>query len=248
MAKDVTVRVTGTNADGSINVQVPEGANPFLTPIQQGGMVPYNPNAAMSNPSTGYRARINGQDINFASEADFLKAERLWQEMSAAQASVPSFGNGGGGGNGRGTGAWLRTGADAAAAVGAFLNGRAIRNKLNDLQDSLDDRRAAMAELDVLANNTKFVELIPVLKKLFLAERDSTETSVALLEDQLTAVDIQTGAGVAKVVGDMYEGGMTRSYGSGSESLMAVGAGGLGLGLLLSNNRDNRDSRSNRRR
>ena len=58
-----------------------------------------------------------------------------------------------------------------------------------------------MAELDVLANNTKFVELIPVLKKLFLAERDSTETSVALLEDQLTAVDIQTGAGVAKVVG-----------------------------------------------
>ena len=27
MAKDVTVRVTGTNADGSINVQVPEGAS-----------------------------------------------------------------------------------------------------------------------------------------------------------------------------------------------------------------------------
>ena len=138
------------------------------------------------------RDRINGQDINFASEADFLKAERLWQEMSAAQASVPSFGSGGGGGNGRGTGAWLRTGADAAAAVGAFLNGRAIRNKLNDLQDSLDDRRAAMAELDVLANNTKFVELIPVLKKLFLAERDSTETSVALLEDCLLYTSGQT--------------------------------------------------------
>ena len=247
MAKDVTVRVTGTNADGSINIQMPEGGNPFLTPIQQGGMVPYNPNAAMSSPSTGYRARINGQDINFASEADFLKAERLWQEASAAQSSIPSFGSGGGG-NGRGTGAWLRTGADAAAAVGAFLNGRAIRNKLTDLQDSLDDRKAAMAELDVLANNTKFAELIPVLKKLFLAERDSTETSVALLEDQLTAVDIQTGAGVAKVVGDLYEGGTARPYASGSESLMAVGAGGLGLGLLLSNNRDNRDSRSNRRR
>ena len=244
MAKDVTVRVTGTNADGSINVQMPEGANPFLNPIQQGGMVPYNPSAGMTSPSTGYRARINGQDINFASEADFLKAERLWQEMSSAQASIPSFGSGGGGG--RGTGAWIRTGADAATAVGAFLNGRAIRNKLNDLQDSLDDRKAAMAELDVLANNTKFVELIPVLKKLFLAERDSTETSVALLEDQLTAVDIQTGAGVAKVVGDLYEGGTARPYGSGSESLMAVGAGGLGLGLLLSNNRDNRDNRRRR--
>ena len=246
MAKDVTVRVTGTNADGSINVQMPEGANPFLNPIQQGGMVPYNPSAGMTSPSTGYRARINGQDINFASEADFLKAERLWQEMSSAQASIPSFGSGGGGG--RGTGAWIRTGADAATAVGAFLNGRAIRNKLNDLQDSLDDRKAAMAELDVLANNTKFVELIPVLKKLFLAERDSTETSVALLEDQLTAVDIQTGAGVAKVVGDLYQGGTARSYGGGSESIMAAGAGGLGLGLLLSNNRDNRDNRVSRRR
>lgn len=244
MAKDVTVRVTGTNADGSINIQMPEGGNPFLTPIQQGGMVPYNPNAAMSSPSTGYRARINGQDINFASEADFLKAERLWQEASAAQSSIPSFGSGGS--NGRGTGAWLRTGADAAAAVGAFLNGRAIRNKLTDLQDSLDDRKLAMAELDQLANNTKFVELIPVLKKLFLAERDSTETSVSLLEDQLTAVDIQTGAGVAKVVGDMYEGGTARKYEAGSESLMAVGAGGLGLGLLLSNNRDNRDNRRRR--
>ena len=246
MAKDVTVRVTGTNADGSINVQMPEGANPFLNPIQQGSMVPYNPSAGMTSLSTGYRARINGQDINFASEADFLKAERLWQEMSAAQSSIPSFGSGGGGGNGRGTGAWIRTGADAATAVGAFLNGRAIRNKLNDLQDSLDDRKAAMAELDVLANNTKFVELIPVLKKLFLAERDSTETSVALLEDQLTAVDIQTGAGVAKVVGDLYQGGTARSYGGGSESLMAAGAGGLGLGLLLADNRDNRDGRRRR--
>ena len=244
MAKDVTVRVTGTNADGSINVQMPEGANPFLNPIQQGSMVPYNPSAGMTSPSTGYRARINGQDINFASEADFLKAERLWQEASAAQSSIPSFGSGGS--NGRGTGAWLRTGADAAAAVGAFLNGRAIRNKLTDLQDSLDDRKLAMAEVDQLANNTKFVELIAVLKKLFLAERDSTETSVSLLEDQLTAVDIQTGAGVAKVVGDMYEGGTARKYEAGSESLMAVGAGGLCLGLLLSNNRDNRDNRRRR--
>ena len=127
MAKDVTVRVTGTNADGSINVQMPEGANPFLNPIQQGSMVPYNPSAGMTSPSTGYRARINGQDINFASEADFLKAERLWQEASAAQSSIPSFGSGGG--NGRGTGAWLRTGADAAAAVGAVLHRPAVPNQ-----------------------------------------------------------------------------------------------------------------------
>ncbi len=51
---------------------------------------------------------------------------------------------------------------------------------------------------------------------------------------------------MAKVVLDMYEGGTARKYEAGSESLMAVGAGGLGLGLLLSNNRDNRDNRRRR--
>ena len=28
MAKDVTIRVTGTNPDGTINVQMPDGGNP----------------------------------------------------------------------------------------------------------------------------------------------------------------------------------------------------------------------------
>ena len=30
MAKDVTIRVTGQNADGTLNVQIPDGGNPFL--------------------------------------------------------------------------------------------------------------------------------------------------------------------------------------------------------------------------
>ena len=29
MAKDVTIRVTGQNADGTLNVQIPDGGNPF---------------------------------------------------------------------------------------------------------------------------------------------------------------------------------------------------------------------------
>ena len=42
MAKDVTIRVTGTNPDGTINVQMPDGGNPFLGGgTQQTGMVPY---------------------------------------------------------------------------------------------------------------------------------------------------------------------------------------------------------------
>ena len=70
------------------------------------------------------------------------------------------------------------------------------------------------------------------------------------LEDQLTAIDIQTGAGVARVAGDLYEGYSGRGgagAGDSTGSLFAVGAAGLGLGLLFSNNRDN-NSRSRRRR
>ena len=51
----------------------------------------------------------------------------------------------------------------------------------------------------------KYAELIPVLQKA-LRRTECTESSIALLEDQLTAVDIQTGAGVAKVVGELWDG------------------------------------------
>lgn len=80
---------------------------------------------------------------------------------------------------GRSTASWVRTGANAAEAVAAFLQGRNVRRKLDDLQDALDDQKAAADELDVLANNTKYVELIPALKKALKAERYATETSIS---------------------------------------------------------------------
>ena len=39
MAKDLTIRVTGTNPDGTINVQMPDGGNPFMSGTQQTGLV-----------------------------------------------------------------------------------------------------------------------------------------------------------------------------------------------------------------
>lgn len=239
MAKDVTIRVTGTNPDGTINVQMPDGGNPFMSGTQQTGLVLAN-QTTQPVQTGGYRARIGNTEVMFASEADFLKADKAFREQVEVQ-NVPSVGGMGGGG---GTKSWLRTGANAAEAVAGFLQGRNIRRKLDDLEESLDDQKAAAEELSLLANNTKYVELIPVLLRALKAERYSTEASIALLEDQLTAVDIQTGAGVAKVVGELWDGsGAGFGRGGDAGTMLGVGAAGLGLGLLFANNRDDRRSR-----
>lgn len=249
MAKDVTIRVTGTNPDGTINVQMPDGGNPFLGGgTQQTGLVLAN-QSTQAVQTGGYRARVGNADVMFASEADFLKADKAWRDAMQEQGTTPTLGGGGGRGGGGGL-SWLRTGADAAEAVAAFLQGRNVRRTLDELQDALDDSKAARAELETLSNSTKYAELIPILKKCLTAERNATEASTALLEDQLTAIDIQTGAGVARVAGDLYEGYSGRGGAGGGDStgsMFAVGAAGLGLGLLFSNNRDN-NSRSRRRR
>lgn len=250
MAKDVTIRVTGTNPDGTINVQMPDGANPFMGGQQQTQMVPYSPQATQPAQAGGFRARIGSAEVIFASEADYLKADKAWREAMDSGSSVPSVGGDRGGGSRGGGLSWLRTGADAAEAVGSFLQGRNIRRTLDDLQDALDDAKTAKAELEALAFNAKYSELIPVLKKCFQAERDATEASTALLEDQLTAVDIQTGAGVARVAGDLYDGYASKGGSAGGDStasIFAVGAAGLGLGLLFSSNRDNNSNRRRRR-
>ncbi|MFO0572385.1 MAG: hypothetical protein U1A78_00160 [Polyangia bacterium] len=248
MAKDITIRVTGQNADGTLNVQQVDGGNPFMSSGST-SMVPYNPNQGVVAPTQqgGFRAKINGVDVTFASEADYLKADRALREMVESQ-NVPSLG-----GLSRGTGGtsgWLRTGANAADAVAGFLNGRNIRRKLDDLEDSLADSRDARQELDAIErNNATLAPLIPVLRRLFLAERDATETSISVLEDQLVAVDIQTGSGVAKVAADLIKDGpsLGDSSGGGLGTAVAVGGAGLGLGLLLSNNRDSERTRRRRR-
>jgi len=243
MAKDVTVRINGQNADGTFNVTMPDAGNPFMGGgTQTGAMVPYNPSANLPAQAGGYRARVGNADVVFSSEADFLKADKAWREQMQDQ-GAPIVGGGGGS---RGTGSWIRTGAEAAAAVGAFLQGRNIRRKLDDLEDALSDQKAAADDLAALANNTKYAELIPVLLKAFKAERFATETSITLLEDQLTAVDIQTGAGVAKVAGELWDGSGGAFSGRGETgvgTLVGVGAAGLGLGLLFANSRDDRRSR-----
>ena len=262
MAKDITIRVTGQNPDGTMTVQQVDGGNPFMSSAQpqNASMVPYTPPGQITAPTQpaqqgGYRATINGVQVTFASEADYLKADRALRDMIESQ-NVPQLGGmpavGGGGGGMGGGGRWLRTGANAADAVAGFLNGRNIRRKLEDLDDALLDSRDARAELDNLERAAKYPDLIPVLRRLFLAERDATEASVSVLEDQLTAVDIQTGSGVAKVAADFISDrpgpAAAGGGGDGIGTALAVGGAGLGLGLLLSNNRDDRGGRRRRPR
>ena len=254
MAKDITIRVTGQNPDGTMTVQQVDGGNPFMTgQPQTTALAPYTPPGQMTSPAQqgGYRATINGVQVTFASEADYLKADRALRDMIESQ-NIPSLGGvpalGGGGGGGGGGRSWLRTGANAADTVAGFLNGRNIRRKLEDLEDALADSRDARAELDTLT--VKFPDLIPVLRRLFLAERDATEASVSVLEDQLTAVDIQTGSAVAKVAADFMSDRPASPAGGGDGigTALAVGGAGLGLGLLMSNSRDDRGGRRRRPR
>ena len=243
MGKDITVRVTGQNADGSFTVQPVGGdqGNPFAGGSGSTAMTPYTPQVPASQ---GYRASVFGTEVYYLSEADFLKADRAAREYMAQRQPGPTLGGIGGlAGMGSTTG-WLRTGANAADAMAGFLNGRDIRRRIDDLDDALADSRSAMIDLDnIERTNTTLAPLIPVLRRLFLAERDATESSVSVLESQLTAVDIQTGAGVARVASDLMERTSGTTEGSGIGTAVAVGGAALGAGLLLS-----RDERSGRRR
>lgn len=251
MAKDITIRVNGQNPDGTLNVSQVGGdmGNPFGGGSQSTSMVPYNPSAGGVPATTGgYRARIGNVDVTFASEADYLKADKALREMRAQEMipQVGGFGGGGGASGMGGTSGFVRTGANAADAVGSFLAGRNIRRKVQDVQYAIDESRDALSELDALAATGKYPELIPILRKAFQAERDATEAHLGAFEDQLTALDIGAGSGVAKVVADLVldrPSSPLESQGSGMGTALAVGGAGLGIGLLLSRDKDDRRSR-----
>jgi hypothetical protein len=227
MAKDITVRLNGQNPDGSMNISVPDGtSNPFMQSSQT-AMVPYNPSSQAQ--TVGYRARMGSVEVMFASEADFLKADKAFREQVQV-ANVPVVGGGGTGGGGN---SMLRTGASIGEAAAAFYNGRAIRKRMDELLEALDAQRRTQDALGQYT--TKYPELVPALVQSFQAERDATLAMARLLEDQLLAVDIQTGAGVARVVSEVWDGSSPSNSMFGGSSLMAGGVG-LGLGLLLSRN------------
>lgn len=139
-------------------------------------------------------------------------------------------------------GNWLRTGADAADSVGSILAVRNIQRKIDDGRDALAAMQTAAVQLETLT--AKYPDLIPVLRQMFQAERDATEAHLGALDDEITALDINAGAGIARTLQNLSGGGGIGGAGllggSGAGTALAVGAAGLGVGLLLQNNNNNR--------
>ena len=188
----------------------------------------------------------NGSKVRLASEAD-AQLLRTWYQ-SQQQQNAQSLSGGGSmlsdGSTGGSTTRALRVAADGANALSGFFAGRDFRNKLNDYDDAQDalDRlhdeykgrsgTAAITNQDML--------------RLIEAQQDVLDAQSAVLETQISAVDIQTGAGVANVVTsfmDNSRGPSMSGGGGGAGTAIALGAAGVGAALLLS-----RDSRDRRRR
>ncbi len=228
--KDVTFKVGSQNADGTIT----------LVPAST-AMVPA-PAAPMLG---GYRAEFMGMNIYFDSEEDYRRADQMYRRsMMGGGGSM--MGGGGNGPGGRGAG-FLRTGAETAEAVSAFYQGRNLRAKRQDYIDAIDNAGVQLDKLNQM--QSKYPDLIPVLMDVIQSERDKNEAALELLDDSITAVDIQSGAGVAKVVDDVWSGGRGFGNGFGGNGGGAVAAGVVGLGLgWLAFSRDRNETRFPRRR
>ena len=202
------------------------GVNPF-TPSPGGAMV----------AQTGYKASFLGQEIVFQDEAQYLKVKYAYEQK---------IGKGGGGfsesseesGSG---GNFLGTMGQGLNTVAAFLNGRNLQNKIDDLDDALDAQKAARTQLAALPPGATVGDLLPPLLKLLDAEREATELAQAALEDQVLAEDIRTGAGVAQLISNFSKGGMGSMGGGNFGTAAAIGIGGLGLASIFSRKSDKKN-------
>ena len=108
------------------------GVNPF-TPSPGGAMV----------AQTGYKATFLGQEVIFADEAQYLKVKYAYEQKigKGGGGFSESSDEGGMGGNFLGTmGQGLNT-------VAAFLNGRNLQGKIEDIDDALDTMKATRAQI-----------------------------------------------------------------------------------------------------
>lgn len=201
------------------------GGNPFAPSPGGGAMV----------AQTGYKASFLGQDIVFADEAQYLKVKYAYEQK---------IGKGGGGfsssdsseeGSGGGV---LGMMGQAMPTVAAFLNGRNLQTKIDDLEDALATQTAARSELAALPPGATVGDLVPKLLKYLDAERDATELAQAALEDQVLAEDIRVGGGVAQLVHSFTKGNGGGLGGGSFGTAAAVGIGGLGLAAMFSRKSD----------
>lgn len=183
----------------------------------------------------------NGTQIRVASQADAQLLNTWWQSQQQQQTQSLNLGGGGGsmaGGGSSGTTRALEMAADGAQALSGFLAGRDIGQKVRDYDDAQEDLDRLRDEIGRSTTVTgqqmaRFIEL----------QQQVNDSQAAVLETQISALDIQAGAGVAKIVGRFMDGSSSTGGGGGTGTAVALGAAGVAGALLLT-----RDSRDRRRR
>jgi hypothetical protein len=199
------------------------GGNPFAPSPGGGAMV----------AQTGYKANFLGQDIMFADEAQYLKVKMAYEQKIGKGGSTSSDSSEEGS-----AAACLGTMGQAMPTVAAFLNGRNLQTKIDDLDDALATQTAARSELAALPPGATVGDLVPKLLKYLDAEREATELAQAALEDQVLAEDIRVGGGVAQLIQSFTKGNGGGLGGGSFGTAAAVGIGGLGLAAMFSRKSD----------
>lgn len=217
-------------------------------PFAAGGSTALAPVNMAGEVATTYKANFLGVEINFATEADFLKAQMAVQRRAGGAQALQNSDDSGGGLFGGSN--FLPTMGNGLQTVGAFLAGRNLQGKVDDLDDALDEQASARAELEALRSNATLAPLINPLLRFLEAERSATQSAQAALEDQILAQDLQAGGGVANLIGTLTKGNGGGTLGGGSSGFgtaAALGLGGVGLGLMFSG-RNNSSSSTRRSR
>lgn len=186
----------------------------------------------------------NGTTIRVASDADAQLLNSWWDSQRTQQGSGINLGGGGGSGGGSGATRALEMAADGAQALSGFLAGRDFTAKLRDYDDAQDELERMRDELRRMPASSQLTA--DQLARFIEAQQGLNDAQAAVLETQISAVDIQAGAGVARIVGKFVDGGSGGGVlggGGGAGTAVALGAAGVGAALLLT-----RDSRDRRRR
>jgi len=211
------IKILGDNGDNTYRVSFPDDLVPEVA-------------ITRPQPSRQIRVVVNGIPVTFDSEDDYRRAQYMLNQQGGGRYSAA----GGGQNNGA---AFLTTGGDAVQAVSAFFSGRNLRQRREELYNSAAASATARDRLAALTQ--KYPELVPVLIDLFESEREVMRTSIIMVEDEIAAVDLQTGGAVARVIGDLWSGtGNNMGNMGGYGAIAGVGLG-LGVGLLWSRNNDN---------
>lgn len=220
----------------SVSMQQGGGGNPFAGGGQQSTAL------ALQGQAVGVPVKLpNGVTVMMSSQQD-ATAMQTWY-ANQKQTAMALDGGGGSMGGGDGMNRALGMAADGAQALSGFLAGRDFTSKLNDYHDAQD----RLAEIrDELVRTPSTTPVTPAqMVRLIDAQQDMADAQAAVMETMITAVDIQAGAGAAKVIGRFLNGdsgGGGGGMSSGATTALAVGGVGLGA-LLLSRNSNNNNTR-----